>query len=430
MAFQAVRGFKDIIYPESVLWDLLEERSREIALSFGFEGIRIPVLENTEVFTRGIGQHTDIVEKEMYTFLDKNNESISLRPEATAGVIRAAIENKLFARKPVQKLFTIGQMFRHERPQKGRLRQFHQINAEILGTASPISDAEIIALAMTILMEFLDNDKFQNLRLEINSLGCPQCRPSHRADLSVYLSNNIENLCDDCKRRSETNSLRVFDCKKEGCKKVMLRAPLIKHYLCPECAEHLGNVFDFLECHGIKFVQNPSLVRGLDYYTKTTFEIVSTSIGAAQSTIAAGGRYDGLISQMGGPDVSGVGMAIGIERLMLMLSQHEEMPENKDFMFFVPLGQESVEFLLPLSKKLREEGYNVKFSFDFKSSLKSQLKNADREKARLVFIMGENEVNNKEIVIKDMQNHTQENVSFDNFLQRIRDLAENYNEEY
>lgn len=429
MAFQAVRGFKDVIYPESGLWDLLEERSKEIALSFGFEGIKTPVLENTEVFTRGIGQHTDIVEKEMYTFLDKNNESISLRPEATAGVIRAAIENKLFARKPVQKLFTIGQMFRHERPQKGRLRQFYQINAEVLGTASPIADAEIIALATTILQEFLDENKFKELRLEINSLGCPECRPNHRADLALYLTNNVENLCDDCKRRSETNPLRVFDCKKEGCKKIMQRAPLIKHYLCPGCAEHFGSVLDFLEYYDIKFVQNPSLVRGLDYYTKTTFEIVSTSIGAAQSTIAAGGRYDGLISQMGGPDVSGVGMAIGIERLMLLITQDEEIPENKDFMFFVPLGSDSIEYLLPLSKKLREEGYNVKFSFDFKASLKSQLKNADREKARLVFIMGENEVNNKEIIIKDMQNHTQENISLDNFIQRIRELAENYEEE-
>ena len=412
MTIKAIRGFKDILPPETRNWQELEELARACFETFGFSEIRTPILEKTEVFNRGIGEHTDIVEKEMYSFLDRNGESLTLRPEATAGIIRAYIENKLYNRSTVQKLYTIGPMFRHERPQKGRLRQFHQINAELLGSDDPLSDAEVIGVAW----EILQNCGLKGeLRLEVNSLGCPKCRPGHRKDLLIFLENNAQDLCEDCKRRMKTNPLRVFDCKKDECKRALLLAPVIKHYWCPDCSEHLGRVLDYLEFMEIPFVINPYLVRGLDYYQRTTFEIKGTGLGA-QDTVAAGGRYDGLVKLLGGPEIPGVGMAIGIERALLLMEEEPE-EEGRDC-YFVVLDNDAMEYVIRWMKELRQNGLICETSYG-KKSLKAQLRAADRAKARFSVIVGESELDEEEAILRDMKTHEQWQIPFDQVVREI-----------
>ncbi len=412
MGIRAIRGFKDILPPETRSWQELEELARACFETFGFSEIRTPILEKTEVFNRGIGEHTDIVEKEMYTFTDRNGDSLTLRPEATAGIIRAYIENKLYNRSSVQKLYTIGPMFRHERPQKGRLRQFHQINAELLGSDDPLSDAEVIWVAWEILQEIGLKGE---LRLEVNSLGCPKCRPGHRKDLSVFLENNAQDLCEDCKRRMKTNPLRVFDCKKEECRRALLLAPVIKHYWCPECSEHLGRVLDYLEFLEISFVINPHLVRGLDYYQRTTFEIKATGLGA-QDTVAAGGRYDGLVELLGGPKIPGVGMAIGMERALLLMESEAE--EEATDCYFAVLDRDALEYVLKWMKELRQNGLICETSYG-KKSLKAQLRAADRVRARFSVIVGESELDEEEAILRDMETHEQWQVPFDEVAQEL-----------
>ncbi len=414
MAVKAVRGFKDILPGQSALWRQVEEIARDVFETFGMREIRTPVLEKTEVFVRSIGEHTDIVEKEMYTFLDRNGDSLSLRPEATAGIVRAVIEHKLYGQGRALKLYTMGPMFRHERPQKGRLRQFHQINVEILGTEAPLSDAEVIWMAWDILDE-LDAGE---LRLEINSLGCPECRPRHREELNIYFQTAYKDLCPDCQRRSKTNPLRVFDCKKEQCKEIMVRAPLMKHYLCPECADHLSKVLDFLEGVEIPFVINPYLVRGLDYYVRTTFEIISSGLGA-QNTVAAGGRYDGLVKSLGGPDIPGVGMAIGVERLLLLLDQ-KELGEETD-LFVAALGQEAREEVMPWIKEWRKAGFRVQMSYEDRG-LKAQLKQADRLGSRYVLMVGENELEEERLVLRDMSTREQTEIQMSEVTSRVEEI--------
>ena len=405
MTIKAVRGFKDILPDATFRWQVLEECAREVFETFGVQEIRTPILEKTEVFARGIGQHTDIVEKEMYTFEDRSGDSLTLRPEATAGIVRSVIEHGLHGKSALLKLFTIGPMFRHERPQKGRLRQFHQINVELLGSQSPMADTEVIWMAWQILQEM----EVSGLRLEINSLGCPKCRPLHKEELIRYLEGAKDSLCPDCKRRSETNPLRVFDCKLPECKEIMVRAPLIKHCLCPDCADHLGKALDGLEAVSIPFVINPYLVRGLDYYTRTTFEIVAKGLGA-QSTVAAGGRYDGLVRQLGGPDISGVGMAIGVERLMLLLDETGE-PAGAD-LFICALGPEPREIALGIMKELRDQGFRVEMSYEDKG-LKAQMKQAARTRASYALIIGEDEMDDEKVVLRDMKSGTQQDIALE-----------------
>ena len=406
MAIKAVRGFKDILPDESPSRLKIENCAREVFGLCGISEIRTPVLEKTEVFKRGIGEHTDIVEKEMYTFNDRNGESLTLRPEATAGIIRAVVEHKLYGKSPLLKLFTMGPMFRHERPQKGRLRQFHQVNVEYLGSSEPAADAEIIWLAWEILTRLTGPD---DLLVEINSLGCPECRPFHRKDLKFYLENNSQDLCEDCQRRMKTNPMRIFDCKNEDCQRNLKFAPVIRHYLCPDCATHLGYVLDILEAYGVPFVQNATLVRGLDYYTRTTFEIISRNLGA-QSTVAAGGRYDGLVKLMGGPDVPGVGMAIGVERLLLLLGQ-QEARQPLD-LFIAALGRDARDEAYYWIGHLRRHGIGVEFSFEDKS-LKAQMKQADKSGARYCLIIGEQELDDEEAVLRDMRTREQEKIGLD-----------------
>ena len=318
MSIKALKGFKDILPEEVGIWQFIERKARDIFLRYGFEEIKVPILEKTELFVRTIGENTDIVEKEMYTFIDRNGSSVTMRPEGTAPVIRSYIENGLFVRGSVQRLYTIGPMFRHERPQKGRLRQFHQMSVEVLGSNSAKLDTEVMTMAWQILVEI-----GLQASLQLNSLGCAKCRPSFKEALQVFLQERLANLCDDCQRRSTTNPLRVLDCKSEHCQAEYVSAPAITEHLCETCALHFDEVKQTLTQLGVPYTLNPKMVRGLDYYTRTTFELITTELGA-QGAIGAGGRYDGLVQQLGGPEVPGIGFAMGIERLAMLLSQKEE----------------------------------------------------------------------------------------------------------
>lgn len=415
----AIRGFKDILPQESLLWAEIEGFAKHTFASFGFQEIRTPVLEKTEVFTRGIGEHTDIVEKEMYTFADRNGDSLSLRPEATAGVLRAVLEHNLHKESSQLRLFTMGPMFRHERPQKGRLRQFHQIDAEILGVASPLADFEIIWIAWSIVTgiceKFGHPHENSNLRLEINSLGCPSCKPRHRADLLIFLENKREQLCPDCQRRSVLNPLRVFDCKSEQCKDALKGAPLLRNYICPDCVEHMKVVQEALHAVNIPFFINPMLVRGLDYYNRTTFELISNQLGA-QGTVAAGGRYDGLAEQMGGDHLPGVGMAVGCERLILIAEQLlAQKPVSSVDLFMAAMGNDAVQMALPWINELRKKGVSVIMPYESKG-LKALLKAADRHNARYALIIGENEIKNRVAILKDLREHSQREMAFETLL--------------
>ena len=404
---KAVRGFKDVLPGESEKWAFLENLARRYFLAYGFREIRLPILEKTELFARGIGEATDIVEKEMYTFLDRSKESLTLRPEATAGICRAVIENGLYAQAKVLKLFTIGPMFRHERPQKGRLRQFHQLNAEVFGTHAPGTDAELITLALDILTA----GGAEGLRLEINSLGCPECRPAFRVALKEFLQGLLNDLCEDCKSRAERNPLRALDCKKETCQALYASAPVIEDFWCPACREHYASVLKDLETLGIAYHKNPRLVRGLDYYVRTTFEIKAPNLGA-QDTVAAGGRYDGLVKALGGPDIPGVGFAIGLERFLLVAKLPEDLTPPLD-LFFAALGEEARRFVLPLVHKLRQKGLAVDLDHEGRS-LKAQLKQANRLRARFTLIIGENELKEKKALLRDMVRGSQEEIPLEN----------------
>jgi len=410
---KAVRGFKDILPGESEKWVYIETLARKFFQTYGFREIRIPILEKTELFARSIGETTDIVEKEMYTFLDRHKESLTLRPEATAGICRAVIENGLYAKAKVLKLFTIGPMFRHERPQKGRLRQFHQLNAEVFGSEAPGTDAEIITLAMDILKV----GGAEDLRLEINSLGCSRCRPAFRKALQEFLMGLRDRLCEDCRRRAERNPLRALDCKREECQALYTQAPLIKDYWCEECRKHFERVLEFLEIQGLSYQINQRLVRGLDYYVRTTFEIKAKGLGA-QDTVAAGGRYDGLLKALGGPDIPGIGFAIGVERFLLVAKLPQDLIPPLD-LYVVALGEEAYRRLLPLVHELRQEGLSVEIDHEGRS-LKAQLKQANKLKARFALIVGENELKQGEALWRDMETGTQESLPLASLLSELK----------
>ncbi len=415
---KAVRGFKDILPGETEKWVYLEGLARNLFQAYGFHEIRTPILERTELFARSIGEATDIVEKEMYTFLDRNRESLTLRPEATAGICRAVIEHGLHARAKILKLFTMGPMFRYERPQKGRLRQFHQLNAEVFGSHAPGTDAEVIALALDIL----EAGGAQKLRLELNSLGCPECRPRFREALKEFLKKVRENLCEDCQRRAEKNPLRTLDCKNEECQALYREAPCFSQFWCEACRKHFQKVQDDLRRLGIEYELNDRLVRGLDYYVRTTFEIKAPGLGA-QDTVAAGGRYDGLLKALGGPDLPGVGFAIGMERFLLVARLPEGLTPRLD-LYVAALGEEARLWVLPLVRELRRQGFLVEMDQEGRS-LKAQLKQANRLKARLSLIVGEHELKEKKFLLRDMETGEQKEVPLDQgaeFLKReLRD---------
>ena len=401
MEFTTIKGFNDILPWEAVTWERLEREARKKFHAFGFQEIMPPLMEMTELFSRSIGEDTDIVSKEMYTLSDSKGRGLTLRPEATASLVRAYIQHRLYEKNPIQKLFTIGPMFRHERPQKGRFRQFHQIDAEIFGDQGPKSDAEIILLGMALF----DAVGLSGLSLQINSLGYPDCRQPFRDELKKYLSRKSVSLCGDCQRRAETNPLRVFDCKVEGCREVVSNAPSILDYICEDCRRHFDSVQEYLRLSGISFAVNHRLVRGLDYYTRTTFEIQTDRLGA-QNAVLGGGRYDGLSKQLGGPDHPAIGFAVGIERLVALMDEQgpPEMPVPD--LLFAAIGSEAEKKMFQWANDLRKSGLWVEIDYGSRS-LKAQLKRADRLKAKKVLIVGESELASGKGILRDMRTKTQ-----------------------
>ena len=335
--FQAIKGMADIMPPDSRLWQKVEATARRVFENYGYDEIRTPIAEPTELFRRGVGETSSIVEKEMYTFEDQGGDSITLRPEGTASVVRAYVESGVSTQDPIAGFYYIGPMFRRERPQKGRQRQFHQIGVELLGVGGPLADAEVIAM----FGQFLSEVGAQSIELELNSLGCPACRPGFDTALLEYLHRHKASLCEDCIRRIERNPMRAFDCKNEGCKTLMEKAPILPDSWCQECITHFDAVKRELKLLKIGYVENPRIVRGLDYYMRTAFEFTTDKLGA-QNAVAAGGRYDGLVKALGGPDVAGVGCALGIERLILLLKQHGAEAKTSP-VFFAMLGDAARE---------------------------------------------------------------------------------------
>ncbi|MFH1830403.1 MAG: histidine--tRNA ligase [Pseudomonadota bacterium] len=401
----AVKGMEDIMPPTSRLWQHVEAKARRIFDLYGYGEVRTPILEPTELFARGVGETTSIVEKEMYTFEDRGGDLLSLRPEGTASIVRAYIESGAASTDPVAGYYYMGPMFRRERPQKGRQRQFFQIGCELLGAASPLADVEVIAMND----HFLKEVGVGEITLEINSLGCPKCRPSYDKALLKYLHDCKGKLCEDCKRRVERNPLRVFDCKNQDCHGLLNKAPLFCDYWCDECKAHFGAVKEELGLLKIDYKENPRIVRGLDYYMRTAFEFTTTKLGA-QNAIAAGGRYDGLVKSFGGPDVAGVGCALGVERLLLMLKESAKETAPEDIVFFAVLGDEARNKLFPTIQMLRYDGKHVEWDYAGRS-LKAQMRRANKLKAQTVVIVGDEEMKKGEAQVKDMVTGEQSTVS-------------------
>jgi histidyl-tRNA synthetase len=409
---QKIKGFADLLPGESQVYARLESCARHVFARYGYKEARLPILERTELFSRSIGEETDVVQKEMYTFQDRKGRSLTMRPEATAGVVRAYVENGLHVKEELSKLYCAGPMFRYERPQKGRMRQFHQINVEALGSSSPLLDAEMLFM----LAHFLGELGIADLNFEINSLGCAQCRPAYLSALNDYFKGfDAGQLCEDCMRRKLTNPLRVLDCKVPGCKELTRCAPVITDYQCPGCREHFDAVTWLLDAGGLAYTLNPRLVRGLDYYSRTTFEVTSGKIGA-QSAVAGGGRYDGLVKNLGGPDLPGMGFACGMERLALLLG---EVPSPIPDFFLAVLGDKALNAGLLLAQELRLAGLAGECSLAAKSA-KSQLRQAGKTGARFCLILGDSEVENDAVVLKDMTSGTQETVSRKSLLEHLR----------
>lgn len=406
---QKIKGFSDLFPPESTVFTHMETVAREVFGAYGCREVRVPILERTELFARSIGEETDVVQKEMYTFADRKGRSLTLRPEATAGVLRAFIEDG--GTEGVTKLFTCGPMFRYERPQKGRMRQFHQLDVEVLGASAPQADAEVILMLWT----FLERLGIQSLTLELNSLGCPQCRPTFHQALRDFLDAvDGAALCEDCRRRTTTNPLRVLDCKVPGCREVTAAAPRIADHLCPECAAHFARVRAILDAAATPYTINHRLVRGLDYYQRTTFEVLSGDIGA-QSAVAGGGRYDGLVAALGGPAVPGIGFACGMERLALLLPPLAD--QAMDF-YLAVLDETALDTALILGQTLRRHGFRGETAFEAKSP-KAHLRQANKLGVKTCLLLGGDEMARGVIVVKDMATGVQTTVAQDDLAQAL-----------
>lgn len=393
----SIRGFNDILPVESGLWSHIEGHARRVFNNYGFSEVRLPALEKTDLFLRSIGDTTDIIEKQMYTFTDLHGDSLTLRPEGTASLVRAYIEGKLYT-EPVARLFYTGPMFRYERPQKGRYRQFYQIGAEVLGEDSPALDAETIEM-LWVLTTALG---VEGVEIEVNSLGCAECRPTYKDTLLEFLRARSESLCENCTRRIETNPLRALDCKAEGCKEATDKAPSVVDSLCEGCAEHFDGLKESLTLRGVPFKVNPRMVRGLDYYTRTTFEVTARSGGAlgAQNSVAAGGRYDGLVEELGGPATPCFGFALGMERLAMLVDR--DLQQDDPLACLIPMGEAAEKEVIGLSRALRDLGLRV--IVDYRGgSLKSSMKRADRVGADFALILGDDEIKAGSITIKNMK---------------------------
>lgn len=420
MAIRKPRGTQDFLPEQMINWHFIENRMRKITKAYGFAEIRTPIFEDTGLFLRGIGETTDVVQKEMYTFStgDRKETSFTLRPENTASAVRAYLENKVYGKEALTKWFYMGPMFRHDKPQAGRYRQFHQFGAEVLGATGPYVDAEVICMVLQLLKDFGLTD----LNLEVNSVGCPNCRPQYRDALIAFFEPKKEELCEDCQSRLYKNPMRILDCKNETCKALSVGAPEIHEHLCEECNEHFEGLKSYLDVAGVKYNLNPRLVRGLDYYTKTAFEVQYTPLGA-QSAVAGGGRYDGLVEQLGGPHTPAIGFAMGMERLLLALEKQGLLPQEKldDSVFIVALGTAAQEAAFPLVQAFRNDYVKAEMDGSGKS-FKAQMKYADKIAAKYVIILGDDELAKNEVIVKTMETGDQEYMALPNVVEHIKGL--------
>lgn len=402
---RSVKGTRDLLPAETALWQRVEEEARRVFVAYNFREIRTPVLEPTVLFARSVGADTDIVTKEMYTFTDRDNESLTLRPEATASVVRAYLEHGLYNEGGIHKLYYMGPMFRRERPQKGRYRQFYQIGAEVLGSDHPSIDAEFLEM----LVLFLERVGVRDFALLLNSVGCPKCRAEYVKALRRALERAKPDLCADCQRRSATNPLRVLDCKVEADQPVIEKLPHILEHLCPECQQHFDRVTGELKQRGVAYQITPRLVRGLDYYTRTTFEITSSVLGA-QNALLGGGRYDGLAEMLGGPPTPGFGVAIGQDRLMLAVEQAAQLQGEDQLAAYVAwMGEQALPLAAQLAQDLRRQGISAELGYE-PIKLKKSLSVANKLRARFAVIIGEGELASGRCQVKDMNTGQQEEV--------------------
>ena len=402
---RSVKGTHDILPDEIAAWHRIERAAHDLFRRYGYREIRTPVFEETELFARGIGAETDIVSKEMYTFPDRDGSTLTLRPEATAGIVRSVIEHNLMNTDAALKVYALGPMFRRERPQKGRYRQFHQVDVEAFGIKAPSMDVEIIEMAIA----YLQACGLAQSELVINSVGDATCRPGYVETLRTALRQHATRLCADCQRRIETNPLRVLDCKVPEDQAIIGALPRISDHLCPECRDHFAEVRRELDLLGVPYTLDHRLVRGLDYYVRTTFEVVSQDLGS-QNSVLGGGRYDGLVSELGGPDISGIGFALGMERLVMTIPPVAEEPRCAVFVASLAAG--ALDHALRLQKDLRAAGVSILMDHEGRG-LKSQMKRADKLGARYVAIMGEDELALKQWTVRDMKASTQESLSLD-----------------
>ncbi len=415
MLINAPKGTKDILPGQVYKWHYIEAAFREACSRYVIKEIRTPVFEHTELFARGVGDTTDIVEKQMYTFEDYGKRSITLKPEGTSPVARAFIEHKLYAEVQPSKYYYIIPCFRYEKPQSGRLREFHQVGIEIFGTDNMMADAEVIGFAS----DFLSSLGITDLELRINSIGCPKCRQTYREALKEFLKDKYESLCETCKSRYERNPMRILDCKSPVCQQLVQGAPFMLDYLCEECSTAFGDLKNNLDAMEIEYIVDPGIVRGLDYYTKTAFEFVSNRIGA-QGTVCGGGRYDHLIEQIGGPPIPGVGFGLGIERLLLLMEatgKEIPQPENLD-VFIAVMGERAKLFGLKLLRDLRNQG--VKAEMDsLGRNIKGQFKYADRLRSKYTIVIGDNELDQNMVAIKNMETSEQKQVPLQDIMKEI-----------
>ena len=397
MKIPSVKGFHDSLPGESCRWAWVEQRARRVLDGYGFAEIRIPIVERADLFSRSIGDTTDIVEKEMYTFTDRDGSTLTLRPEGTASVVRAYVEHAIAQREPVSKFFYLGPMFRRERPQKGRLRQFSQIGVEVIGRDDAAIDADVLLLLFDLLVALHVRDP----QIELNSLGCAACRPAYRVTLLSFGEAHRAGLCANCTRRLERNPLRLLDCKDPACHAATADAPVMLDHLCGACRGHFDTVRAMIEREGVPHRLNPRMVRGLDYYVRTAFEVTAAGLGAP-GAVGGGGRYDGLVRDLGGPDVAGVGFALGVERLLLSMAEHTGTAPHGPDVFLVPLGTAAEAEAIHLAHRWRRDGVRVELANGGRS-LKSQMRLADKAGAPVVLIVGDDELSAHALTVRDMR---------------------------
>ena len=415
MLTNAPKGTKDLLPGQVHKWHYVEGKFADICRRYGFKEIRTPMFEHTEVFARGIGDTTDVVQKEMYTFNDHGNRSITLKPEGTSGAVRAFIEHKQYAEVQPTKYYYNTDCFRYEKPQSGRLRHFHQFGIEVFGTPNMMADAEVICLAH----DFLTDLGITEIELRINSVGCPECRKKYREALKAYLLPHYEELCGTCKERFERNPMRIIDCKSEICQAIVKDAPRMIDYLCDDCRNAFEDLKSNLTAMGIDFTIDPNIVRGLDYYTKTAFEFVTTKIGA-QGTVCGGGRYDHLVEELGGPPIPGVGFGLGIERLLLLMEANNAYfpEENRVDAFIAVMGDAAKAFGLKLARELRAKGITAEMD-TLERNIKGQFKYADRLNARYTLVIGDNELEKGVVSLKDMVKSEQREIKIEDIYKEI-----------